>query len=383
MIRRKGKSRESGRRRILAGLLLGMIFVLSGILSPGVGAFPGGASGLDQSREVPGQKTGIQTARGEQRTAGVYAYQSYPLDEIQRYDIRLDMNEDGSVRIRYDLKWKVLNDSSEGPLTWVKVGIGNEHAKDFEAMSGNIKSVKYMRDHGGDYARIDLDGKYDAGEVVDFSFELTQYNIFQKDPDNQKVVYTFTPGWFDDTPIDEMNIYWGIDKVRQTDGFLRSDDRQEAKTVTLDGRQYYHAGRTDLDQGERMTVSVSYDLDAYGFVDGSRIRPNGKFYIYLALIMLGGPVFIFVLLRFLGRGQALEDTYSTNAGAARGYFHGRGSGGGGSCACACACAGGGRAGCSRKDFYGTKVSTLKLRAALREVARAESDSSGVHSADHR
>ena len=31
------------------------------------------------------------------------------------------------------------------------------------------------------------------------------------------------------------------------------------------------------------------------------------------------------------------------------------AGGGSSCACACACAGGGRAGCAKKDFYGTNL----------------------------
>lgn len=31
-----------------------------------------------------------------------------------------------------------------------------------------------------------------------------------------------------------------------------------------------------------------------------------------------------------------------------------------SCACACACAGSGRAGCSKKDFYGTKLNKEKL-----------------------
>jgi len=35
-----------------------------------------------------------------------------------------------------------------------------------------------------------------------------------------------------------------------------------------------------------------------------------------------------------------------------------------SCACACACAGSGRAGCSKKDFYGTKVNQNKLKKAL-------------------
>ena len=35
-----------------------------------------------------------------------------------------------------------------------------------------------------------------------------------------------------------------------------------------------------------------------------------------------------------------------------------------SCACACACAGGGRAGCSKKDFYGTNLRTQKLNKIL-------------------
>lgn len=34
------------------------------------------------------------------------------------------------------------------------------------------------------------------------------------------------------------------------------------------------------------------------------------------------------------------------------------------CACACACAGGGRAGCSKKDFYGTNLRTQKLNKIL-------------------
>ena len=32
--------------------------------------------------------------------------------------------------------------------------------------------------------------------------------------------------------------------------------------------------------------------------------------------------------------------------------------------CACACAGSGRAGCSKKDFYGTNLTTEKIKKAL-------------------
>lgn len=38
-----------------------------------------------------------------------------------------------------------------------------------------------------------------------------------------------------------------------------------------------------------------------------------------------------------------------------------------SCACACACAGSGRAGCSRKDFYGTKLTNKKIKKALNQT----------------
>ena len=34
------------------------------------------------------------------------------------------------------------------------------------------------------------------------------------------------------------------------------------------------------------------------------------------------------------------------------------------CACACACAGGGRAGCSMKDFYKTNLKTDDIKKAL-------------------
>ena len=44
---------------------------------------------------------------------------------------------------------------------------------------------------------------------------------------------------------------------------------------------------------------------------------------------------------------------------------GSGSSGGFSCACACACAGGGRAGCSRKDFYQTNLQSDKVLKQLK------------------
>ena len=43
---------------------------------------------------------------------------------------------------------------------------------------------------------------------------------------------------------------------------------------------------------------------------------------------------------------------------------GSGVSGGSSCACACACAGGGRAGCSRKDFNHHSIDITKVKDRL-------------------
>ena len=48
---------------------------------------------------------------------------------------------------------------------------------------------------------------------------------------------------------------------------------------------------------------------------------------------------------YYSSGKRISTPSSVNSGGFRG------GGGGFSCACACACAGGGRAGCSMKDFY--------------------------------
>ena len=59
------------------------------------------------------------------------------------------------------------------------------------------------------------------------------------------------------------------------------------------------------------------------------------------------------------KGERIVNPASTSGG------HSGFSGGGGcACACACACAGGGRAGCSKKDFYNTN---LKSEIVLKEL----------------
>ena len=97
------------------------------------------------------------------------------LDEIERYEISVSVNEDGSLNILYDIAWRVLDSDSEGPLEWVKVGIPNRHYRSISLSDHPGAAVKagYLSD-GGSYARVDLDRKYYAGEVAEFSFLVVQ-----------------------------------------------------------------------------------------------------------------------------------------------------------------------------------------------------------------
>ena len=100
------------------------------------------------------------------------------LDEILEYAITVDVNEDGTLSMYYHLDWKVLDSTSEGPLSWIRVGIPNTHAKSVQAHSDTISKIGFSSDSGV-YVRVDLDRDYYAGEVVSFDFELVQDYMYE------------------------------------------------------------------------------------------------------------------------------------------------------------------------------------------------------------
>ena len=115
-----------------------------------------------------------------------------PLDEIKNYTITADLRQDGTLNIQYHLDWMVLDDTSEGPLTWVKVGIANSHVDSIQAVSPNIAKIGYLGD-GGSYVRIDFDRAYHAGETVSFDFTLHQAYMYTLDGAGA-CSYSFTTG---------------------------------------------------------------------------------------------------------------------------------------------------------------------------------------------
>lgn len=126
---------------------------------------------------------------------------------------------------------------------------------------------------------------------------------------------------------------------------------------------------TSLFPGERYSVTVDYPADFFESEDDAVTSARAKTDVVLIALLIGVPVLVCVLALIFRARVAGKDHYTKDRGMGGIYTSthhtgGHGGGGGCACACACACAGGGRAGCARKDFYGTKLETLKVRQAI-------------------
>ena len=288
----------------------------------------------------------------------IQAHAAGPLDEIQDYTIQVDMRNDGTLDIQYHVVWKVLDDSSEGPLSWVKIGIPNKHVDEIEAHTDNIKSIEYNKQDGRTYVYIYFDRDYHKNEVITFDFSIHQSHMYVIDQEDHMFRYSFTPGWFDEIEVKNITIKWNKTNVLKTGG-----------DPTLEGDYYVWTG--SLGFGEKLNASVYYNLDAYEVTEEGQVQEDedglGAGAIILIIVVV--IIIIAILIAIFS-----DDDYGSSSG-----FGGRSrstfiySGGGrsscacvSSCACACACAGGGRAGCSKKDFYHTNVKSVDLVKILEE-----------------
>ena len=175
------------------------------------------------------------------------------LDEILNYTVTAEVNEDATVTLTYHVEWKVLDSSSEGPLSWVTIGIPNSHCSDVTALSDCIRKISTTYSNGS-CVRIDLDRDYYAGEVAVMDFSLVQDYMYQVNELTEgETVYHFTPGWFDSLNVDEMVIRW------KGDGAL---GQSPACIVDSDG---YYVWTASLSHGEKLSVTVTYPAGAYSF----------------------------------------------------------------------------------------------------------------------
>lgn len=302
-----------------------------------------------------------------------------PLDEIENYQVTVDPQKDGTLNIAYHIDWKVLNDTSEGPLTWVRIGIPNQYADTLTPISQNIRKIQYTGD-GGDYVRIDFDKSYYAGNVVSFSFSLHQSHMFTLDKSTGGCSYSFTPGWFDAINVRSMTLLWNKTNVGKSDASGSSGN--------------YLTWASPLAAGQKLTASISYPAgvfdtsaswqldsaaDSSSNIDSasesdSESDSDAPFAVFIPIVLFAGFFVLSLILRIRGGGYRGGFGGRGRGGFwGGGPFIGGGGGGGGACAsscacaCACACAGGGRAGCSAKNFYGATVPLRELEKQLREA----------------
>lgn len=270
-----------------------------------------------------------------------------PLDEITEYQVHVFTEADGSLNITYGYKWKVLNDSKEGPLKWVQLGAANS-SYTMNDLGGAAESQRTK----GSYSEkepmveLNLDREYHTGETAEFWFNLNQKKMLcENTEDPEEPFYNFTPGWFNEIRVKHYLFTW----VKSDNIVSHNADYEKDGLLVWEG---------SLDKGKKRLMSVTYRMDEFDepelvqwvqYYDNKNTKsPVDASMVLMILIITGYSAYS------VSWGSNLE---SYNRG--RGYHgHHRNHGGGCACACAgcacacaCACAGGGRAGCSKKDFY--------------------------------
>lgn len=286
------------------------------------------------------------------------------LDLIEDYTVTVDprMN-DGSLDIIYEIKWKVLDSTTEGPLTWVKIGTPNEGFDNATALTKNIKSIKK---YNGSYVRIDFTKSYKEGDVFTFKYSIHQSYMYKISWG--KCVYNFTPAWFTDAEINNMTVKWNNDEVKSSNTKSTEDN-------------YLIWNKKFMSKGSKIKVNVKYDKNAFSDLNTYKQKNNApkssssygtSGFNFEAFFVI---MFILIIIISCIGGHGGGGYYGH-----RGFYGGPGPrchGGGcvhSSCACAhsscasscaCACAGSGRAGCSKKDFYGTNLTSDKIKKAIK------------------
>ena len=330
------------------------------------------------------------------------------MDYIRSYVVTVDPREDGSVDITYDIDWQVIDGDKTDYLSWVKIGLANSSVDELTPLTDTISDLQYTSD-GGSYAKVVFARRYYSPEVaaqygcesrVRFAFSVHQSHLFSLNSDGT-ATFEFTPGWFDDLVVEHMQVRW-----RSGDGFVADNTSEEDGYLIWDFGPMGHGQSANIHVTVPVTTAETFDPDAQltaaDYDDGGMTADE---MIGILTVVIGLLIFAAALIIIVGsmtpdwgggfgsgldpddwfwytngvhtihlartapppKGYTRTDppkNYHTGGGSSRGGGVGRHNSGcasscacacASSCACACACAGGGRAGCTAKDFYTYKL----------------------------
>ena len=327
------------------------------------------------------------------------------LDYIPDYFVTVDLR---AADIVYDITWQVIGGDQTDYLSWVKIGLPNAHAEDLTPLTDTISDLQYTGD-GGSYAKVVFARRYYSPEVavqnggesrVRFAFSVHQSHLFTLNDDGT-ATFEFTPGWFDDLVVEHMQVRW-----RSGDGFVADNSSEEDGYLIWEFGPMGHGQSANIHVTVPVTTAETFDPDAQltaaDYDDGGMTADE---VIGILTVVIGLLIFAAALIIIVGsmtpdwgggfgsgldpddwfwytngvhtihvartapppKGYTRTDppkNYHTGGGSSRGGGVGRHNSGcasscacacASSCACACACAGGGRAGCTAKDFYTYKL----------------------------
>lgn len=280
------------------------------------------------------------------------------LDEIVNYNVTVEPRmSDGTLDIIYQITWKVLDSTSEGPLEWVKIGTQNDKFDTPIALTKNIKSIEPYT-YNGSYVKIVFDKKYYAGEQITFKYKIHQSYMYKLS--FGKCKYSFTPAWFKDAKVDNMTVKWNMNEV------------ESCNTRKKEGK-YLVWNKTNMNKGEKLKVKVDYNTSDFGYLSKYQQSKNvaNNTSLISTIAFTFALIFIVSLILQIVRGGSYYRHRGFYGGYHNDYYDSDCVRSSCACAsscassCACACAGSGRAGCSKKDFYGTKINKSKLKEALK------------------
>jgi hypothetical protein len=232
----------------------------------------------------------------------------------------------------------------------VKIGIANEHADELKAQSNTIRSIQLLSDNG-QFVRIDLDREYHAGETAELRFSLHQKYMLTLEKDKNTCRFSFTPGWFDEIRIQTMKLLW-----KKGNSTSSNADREDDSLLIWNASP---------GPGEKITAIVQYPMDAFEIGNDTEAEKKNKAGAIFASVF-GGLIVIIVLtvLRNRKGGGGYRGGFGMNPRIHTSPAHSCACACACGCACACACAGGGRAGCSAKNFYRQALPIEELQKAV-------------------
>ena len=280
-----------------------------------------------------------------------------PLDKIHDYTIIVNPNNDGTLNMKYHLEWEVLEEGDNG-VDFITVGVANRFVENIQGLSDNIKKIGYSSENGS-VIRIDFNKKYHKGDIFHVVFSIRQERIFTVK--NNQIQYSFNPGWFEEIQVNKLTVLWDSKNVLQSNSTSFIKD--------------YLVWEAFLDYGDTIEVNLVYDKDSFPNLDPKKDYSSQTINPLIVIVIVFGFISFIIVISIIA--SIKEDKYQRCRGFSGNVRHhhfyfgrhygyrksgskivppnvqNKSSGVHGSscaCACACACAGGGRAGCSRKDF---------------------------------